>query len=172
MDFIVDSDKVQTYFLHVLKSAKKFQEKQVARSELVQQLKELRKLKIDKNVKNHLDKLESSIKEAINAEKRILKAQSAEDMFHSDLKSKITQLDSKIDRYIQATNERDKRVEIIEKKIEDRMKKKDQLAELQGQLEGLEVMYYKLKRRNIQAPELLDKIASKISDLKSRIRSS
>lgn len=127
-------------------------------------------MKLGDAFKQKLNELETNVQNLINREKRILKAQEEENLFQSELQKKIDALDGKLHRYLEQSSARDERIRDIEKKIEGKMKKRDELAELQGQLEGLEVMYFKLKRRNIQAPEILGKLQHRIKELKTRIR--
>ena len=146
-----DRDKLQTFYLHVLRASQKFREKQVHRSKLIKTLQDLRKMNVGGAFKEKLDELEVNVSDLVNKEKRIIKAQNEEHLVQSSLHRKIGALDSKLKAYMTQSQKRDSRIGEIEKKIEHRMQKRDKMAELQGQLEGLEVMYFKLKRRNISS---------------------
>ena len=170
MAFEADPEKVETFYLHILKSAQKFRHKQIAREQLVKQLSSLKKMKVNKAFKQKIEALEQSIQAVVNTEKRILKAQEQEGAMHHALKDKIGALEQKMGAYVKIQEERKKRVVELEVKVQERLEKREANAAVQGEIEGLEIMYHKLKRKGVDAPELMDRIGDRIKDLKNRMR--
>ncbi len=170
MAFEPDSEKLETFYLHILKSAQKYKQKKVAREKLVKQLGELKKLKVNKAFKSKVEALEHSIIEVVNTEKRILKAQESEGAVQKQLREKIAALEHKIASYVQLQEQRKQRIVELEHKVQERMKKREMNAALQGEVEGLEIVYHKLKRKGVEAPDVLNRIGDKIKELKGRMR--
>ena len=170
MAFEIDPEKLQTFYLHVLKASKKYHEKQIARKEVVKHLTHLKKLKFNKKYLERVNVLEQSIHSLVEKEKRILNAQKEESAFQTELKQKINALEHKLGAVLAVHEQREQKIKVLEKKIEARLKKREAYSLLQSEIEGLESMYQKLKRKGTTAPESLHRVEHKIDELKMRLR--
>ncbi len=171
MAFEIDSEKLQTFYLHVLKSSKKYHEKQIARKQVIKQLSGLKKFKVNKKYLAKLDELEKGIHHLVDKEKRILKAQKEETAFQRELKEKITALEAKLGTVLESHKAREQKIKTLEKRIEARLKKREAYADVQSEVERLEVMYRKLKSKGEADPQVLRRIESRINELKMSLRS-
>lgn len=171
MAFEIDSEKLQTFYLHVLKASKKYHEKQIARKQVIKQLTGLKKFKVNKKYLTKIDELEKSIHHLVNKEKRILKAQKEETLFQRELKEKITALEAKLGTVLESHKSREQKIKTLEKRIDARLKKREAYADVQNEVTRLEVIYRKLKNKGETSPQMLQGVESRINELKLRLRS-
>ncbi len=167
--FAVDRDKSQMLTLYILRAAKKVHEKHVSRERLVTQLQKIRSLKIDKRLEAHVDELERRINEVVGAESRIKALQAREDLFHRNLIDKINRLDAKLHGFLAHHREREERMRQIERKVYLTLSADQKIANLKGQIAGLEALYVQLEKSETAGPSQLQALKERLDALKTKL---
>lgn len=166
----VDSDKSQTMFLRLLISSKKLQETEVSRKELMEHLEKLRDIKVNKGFEKHLDELDKKLADLLEKERSLLISQKREHNIHENLHKRIRALEEKLTGYLEFKKKRMSRIKELEEKIQKRMQEKDKIAKLQGQIEGLDIVFESLQKSGSYPPEKLARLQEKISSLKEQVQ--
>ena len=170
MAFEIDDDKAQTFFLRCILSSRKFQEREVSRKKLVGHLEKLRNVKINKAFQHHLDELDKKLADLLEKERAILSSQRAEHGLHGRLNNKIKDLENKLTGYLEFKKTKMIRIKELEDRIKKRFEEKDRVAKLQGEIEGLEMVFTSLQQSGSFPPAKLKPIKNKINQLKEQIK--
>ena len=170
MAYEVDNDKAQTLFLRLMIASRKLEEKEVSRKKLVEHLEKLRGIKINKSFKKELDELDIRLADLLEKEKAILVKQSAEHSLHKKLNTKIKDLEQKLTGYLEFKKQKMSNIKELEEKIKKRMEESDRIAKLQGEIEGLELVFGSLKESGSYPPAKLQVISDKIEQLKAQVK--
>lgn len=129
-DDLIDRGKSALFLTYLGRSARKQAEREFAHKKVQLALNQLRKLST-KNLHKHLDDLEIHLKDAIAREKAIQTNQRSEEDFHRDLKTRISHLEKKLERYLETQKQRQERIERIEHKVKSHFQtKKERINEL------------------------------------------
>lgn len=167
--YAYDLDKSETLFLYALRSAKKFDERHMSRKRLVTQLNKIRALKVDKQLREHVDELERRINTLVNTEKKVKAQAKKEDIFHRAIVDKINRLDKKLQQYLAHHKQREDRFNKLEQKVYTTLSRDQKIGKLMGQIEAMEVLYRNLKVMGEISPSQLEDVRAKINEMKARL---
>ena len=122
-------------------------------------------------LRKHIDGLRGHLDEALTREKHIQDHQKSEESVHHTLKHKVTQLESKLGRYLDSQEVRKKRIEQLEKKIQHRFQtKKETIGHLRADIQRMTKLYHQLKKDKKHSSSDLLRVARKIQQLQDRVR--
>jgi hypothetical protein len=188
-DIIYDSGRVKNFFEHLALAYKKYEKKGFAKEKLNQHLEKVKNLALDKKaskrkIESNFKLLEQQIQNAISIEKEML-SKGDNKLLNKELKSRISSLEDKLDKYtklIQGRKQRIKKLEIKIKKAARNYPKKAKSktlraiiienkaddAGLRNKLLELEERYYDLKLEGFSEQQLKH-IKEKIKKLKGKV---
>jgi hypothetical protein len=121
--------------------------------------------------------LQHSIGEAIRKEQSILKHQKSEEVFHTDLNSRIKELEGRLSRYLAMHEERSRKVKLLESALAtEHETKQDQLVLIKKSLSRAEKILKsaakdkKHSRGEIMATKsVLDRIRKKVKQIERNL---
>ena len=165
----VDRDKAQTLFHFCAKSTSRLIERDYVRKELEDQIRKLRKIG-NKNMQGQILELERKISAAIALEQKLAGHQTDEDVFHAKLREKIELLEKRLGGFLESREERAQRVDLLEKKIKERLATKAQkVAMVRDDIAKLERIHTELEKTGTYKSRL-QRIDEKLHGLKDRLR--
>jgi hypothetical protein len=124
-----DTDSARLMLSYLGKALKHYNERDFARQKLNIELKKLKKVST-KSMKKYVDNLQHSIGEAIRKEQHILKHQKQEDVFHGDIKERISELEGRLAKYLTIHEARAQRVRLLESALATEQKSKGEQVSL------------------------------------------
>ncbi|VVB81689.1 Uncharacterised protein [uncultured archaeon] len=167
-DQLVDRTKSSLYLYYLARATHKVMQREIAHKKVQLSIKQLKKLST-KDLQKNLEELEGHITEAIHREKQIQTHQTGEEGVHGELKHKITQLESKLTKYLETQETRKKRVMELEEKIKHKFEsKREKIAILKEDLRKLLKLYQQAKKSKVDRNKLL-KIAQRMEQVKCKM---
>jgi len=159
--------KLKKFIKHLCLASKVIEERDIAKKNLSEHIKSLKKHVKGKQVAKTLKELEDRINFTIEKEKKAAKIHHHEPFHHEQLREKMQQLDSKLKTFTESYAERKKRIQELEKKITGKDSKQNIIAEIKETVAKLEKKYKELVKKHDK--EYMEKIKEKIQALKSKL---
>ena len=166
----LDPEKVLVYKRYLAKSAHRMIERDVARERIKQQLDVLRDMHPEE-MKSKIDELERRIAATIQREGTLRQHHASEDIFHRELRDRMSMLEGRINKYLSTREERLVRITALEEKIAVRLSdKNEQIATLRMDIEHLEKIARELEEEP-KGRKKLAKLQERIATIKKEISS-
>lgn len=166
----VDLNKARTLLYYLSRSKTKIDERALARKKLEIKLKQLKKISTG-SIQKHLDELEQHISDTIQKERKILKGQIEEESVHKTISEKIDILETKLEKYLQTKEARQKRIQQLENKIKGQLEsKQDKIKEISKHINLLEKLYKETSKTKKAPKARLNTIKKKIDILKEKLK--
>ena len=164
-----DKYKARLFLSYLGNSKKRIDDKDFSKKKVALQLRALRRMGTE-SIKEHIDKLEKNIAEAIAKEKNIISVQKDEEFFHADLRQKIHKLERKLGRYLATKEARQKRIEELEEKVHRKTTtKREQLHALREELKRLERLYTSASKTKGISKTKLKSLKKRITAVKEKL---
>ncbi len=159
----LDPSKVYTFKTYLARAAGKLVARDLAREKLQEQINQLKKV-ASADIKGKIDELERRIVDAMARETKLRTHHESEDIFHRQLRDRMTMLERKIHTYLENREERLARVAELEQKVAERLSDRtEKLTALKMELQQLEYLAKEIAQGS--------KAAKKLSVLQERIES-
>ncbi|MBW2969672.1 hypothetical protein KY319_00960 [Candidatus Woesearchaeota archaeon] len=167
-DLLVDRTKSSLILYYLAKATHKQTQREIAKKKVQLSIKQLKKIST-KTLQKNLEELEGHIAEAIQREQQIQTRQKGEEAVHGALKHKITQLETKLGRYLETQEQRKKRIQELEEKIKHKFEtKREKIQTLKEDLNKLTKMLQSAKKAKANKKRL-ERIEKRIKQVKNKI---
>jgi len=172
--------KLKSFVRHVCVVAKRHKEREVARAELEEHIKKLRRFSSKKReMDEQLTELHRKVNLVLDKEAKLLGMERGESAASKELMKNVSAnkdkighindsidgLKDKLDDYVQVKTKRERMIMELEKRISSKVGKKKDISSLRKKLKTLEVSYKKLKMGGVD----VSRIEAKIDGLKLRL---
>ncbi len=167
MAFEIDRDNLLNYFGYLTKAAKKLEEKRVSREKLIEELNELKKLKLGANVRVRFKELEKRVGQVIEKERQILNKQKEEEGLQERIERRIAELETKLTGYIEYKKQREERFRQLEEKIKE---KSSIIPALKKQIKATETLYKQIKKSRRYPAKDIKRLELRLGELKEKLK--
>ena len=155
---------------HLGRATLHLHEREHARKKLKIELSRLKKIST-KTMKKYVQDLEKSIGNAIKKEQRILKHQQKETVFHSDIKGRIKELETRLARYYTIHELRARRVEMLDNALESKhLDKHENIEDIKISVRKIDSIYSKIKKDKKYSKKQLTAIKKTIDSIRAKVK--
>lgn len=166
----VDTDKARVLISHLNRAAGKVKEKDIAREQLEDQLKKIKKLSKAKNYRKEMRELEKKLSNVLEKEEELIMHQKKRDIFFKRLRERIDELEKKLTRYIDTKKLREKKLAEVEDQVRRRYAaEQHEIDLLEEHLAGLQGMFERISTEKFHTRSELERVKEKIEELKGRL---
>lgn len=166
----VDTEKTRLILSHLGRAAEKLKEKDIAKQELKDQIKKLKRTIKSKVYRKEMRELEKKLGNVLEKEEKILRHQKTREAFKRRINEKIDALEKKLTRYIETKKGRDRKIAGLEENIKRRFAIEEKEIEiLEEQILNLEKLFKKISGEKAYSKATLGKVRKKIESLKKRL---
>lgn len=166
----VDIEKTRLLLKHLGKSTGKLKKKDIAKEELKDQIKKLKKTIKSKAYKKEMKVLEKKLSEVLEKEEEIIRHHKTRDAVNRRIREKIESLEHKLTRYIATKRLRERRIDELESTIKRKAAVEQKEIEiLEDQIISLETLFEKISSDRTYSEKEIQRVRIKIENLKNRL---
>ncbi len=137
----MEESTARIYLKHLAIASQKIAQRELARQKLALELAALKRISTP-SLHKHLKKLEQSIQETIESERRIISKQAKEEKTHTKFAENIKHMEDALDSYIRLAKHQSTRIGKLDSKINTTVhSRKEALADIERAINRLERLY-------------------------------
>jgi len=171
----LEKGRARDFLKHLAIASYKVERRREARDELEKQIQNIKRISSertkDKNVlEKEIEILKEQIEHLLQVESKLINKYAEDQGTSNDMKVQVRKLEDKIDRYMQSKEQRQKRVEEIERKIKGKVSEtSSEIPKIENHISMIERQVALLQKQGKASNDDADKMKARIEGYRKKI---